>query len=166
VNARPRSHVEIGVKAASVTAVVFLSMSCASGPKAADPAQAAPYVGCYKLTLGPWLPNVDLGGDEDFVEMPGAIRLTDEIGREGRPRGRFLLRNVPGYGGGRISPSYWRLEGKNELVLIWTDGATAIMAELTGVKAGLRGRAEVHWDFPREVQRRDVTATPMPCPTP
>jgi hypothetical protein len=26
------------------------------------------------------------------------------------------------------------------------------------------GRAETHWDFARQAQRRDVTATPMPCP--
>ena len=153
------------MKAASVVAIALLSASCASSPPTADPKEAAPYVGCYKLTYGPWQPKVDLGGDDAFVEMPEAIRLSDEIGREGIRRGRFLLRNVPGSGGGRISPSYWRVEGKDDVVLVWTDGSTAIKAELTRRKSGLRGRAEIHWDFPREGQRRDVDATPMPCPT-
>jgi hypothetical protein len=132
----------------------------------ADPQKAAPFVGCYKLTLGPWVPKMDLEGDEDFVAMSDAIRLTDEIGSQGFQRGRFLLRNLPGRGGGRIPPSYWRLEGRNDVVLVWTDGYSSIKAELTRVKAGLRGRAETHWDFPRESQRRDIDATPMPCPTP
>ena len=144
---------------------VLLAVSCASDPRIADPEQAAPYVGCYKLTLGPWEPKVDLGGDEDFVAMPEAIRLSDEIGQQGFQRGRFLLRSLPaGSGGGRIPPSYWRLEGKDNVVLVWTDGFTSIKAELKRTKSGLRGRAEVNWDFPREIQRRDVTAEPIPCP--
>jgi hypothetical protein len=152
------------VKAASLAGIALLCASCASGPQAADPQRAAPFVGCYKLTLGPWVPKMDLGGDEDFVAMSEAIRLTDEIGREGFQRGRFILRSLPGGGGGRISPSYWRLEGRNDVVLVWTDGFASITAELTRVKSGLRGRAGTHWDFPREGQHRDVTATPMPCP--
>ena len=147
-------------------ALLLLAVSCASDPRIADPKQAAPFVGCYKLTLGPWEPKVDLGGDDPFIEMPQAIRLSDEIGQEGFQRGRFLLRNLPGTGGGRIPPSYWRIEGKGQIVLIWTDGFTSIKAELSRRKTGLRGRAEVNWDFPREIQRRDVDAEPMPCPTP
>ena len=153
------------VKAASVVVIAFLLTSCASGPPVAEPREAAPFVGCYKLTLGPWVPKVDLEGDEDFVAMSEAIRLTDEIGSQGFQRGHFLLRSVAGTAQGRIPPSYWRLEGKNDLVLVWTDGYSSIKAELTRVRDGLRGRAETHWDFPREAQTRNVTATPMPCPT-
>jgi hypothetical protein len=153
------------VKTAFVVLVALLSASCASSPPVADPQKAAPFVGCYKLTLGPWAPKMDLEGDEGFVAMPEAIRLTDEIGRQGFQRGHFLLRSLPGTGEGRIPPSYWRLEGKNDVVLVWTDGYSSIKAELTRGKAGLRGRAKTHWDFPREGQERDVTATPMPCPT-
>src|SRR5262245_48002529 len=154
------------MKAAFLFGIVLLSASCVTSPQAADPQKAAPFVGCYKLTLGPWEPKIDLGGDEAFIAMAETIRLSDEIGREGFQRGRFLLRNLPGSGGGRISPSYWRLEGKDDVVLVWTDGFTSIKAELTRRKSDLRGRAETHWDFPRDSQRRDVAATPMPCPTP
>ena len=154
------------MKAASAVVIVLLSASCATGPPVADPKEAAPFVGCYKLTLGPWVPKMDLEGDEGFVAMSDAIRLTDEIGTQGFQRGHFLLRSLPGTAVGRIPPSYWRLEGKNDVVLVWTDGYSSIKAELTRVKAGLRGRAETHWDFPREGQERQVTAERMPCPTP
>src|SRR5262245_35608154 len=156
-------HAERRRRSAAILAgVVLLAASCASNPTAADPQAAAPFVGCYKLTLGPWQPKLDLGGDEDFIAMPSSIRLSNEIG----PRGHFVLRDLPGSGGGRMPPSYWRLEGRNDVVLIWTDGTSSIKAELSRVRSDLRGSAETHWDFPREVQRRDVTATPMPCPTP
>jgi hypothetical protein len=154
------------VKTVSLAALAaLLASSCASGPPVADPQKAAPFVGCYKLTLGPWAPKMDLEGDEGFVAMSEAIRLTDEIGTQGFPRGHFLLRNVPGTAGGRIPPSYWRIEGKNDLVLVWTDGYSSIIAEMTRVKDGLRGRAQTHWDFPREGQERNVSAERMPCPT-
>ena len=159
-------YVAIGVKAAPLVAIALMSASCVTSPPVADPQKAAPFVGCYKLTYGPWLPKMDLEGDDDFVAMPDAIRLTDQIGTQGFQRGRFLLRNLPGSGGGRISPSYWRLEGRNDVVLVWTDGYSSIKAELTHVKSGLRGSAETHWDFPRDSQQRDVSAEPMPCPTP
>ena len=133
-------------------------------PTTPTPQDAAPYVGCYQLTLGPWEPKLDLGPDEAYVSMPSAIRLSDEIGRQGFERGRFLLRDLPGDRPGKGPPSYWRIEGKGQIVLVWTDGFTVVKAELSRRKSELRGRAETHWDFPREIQRRDVTATPMPCP--
>ena len=152
--------------AAGLLGVLLCAVPLRATPITPNPQAAAPYAGCYRLTLGPWEPDLDLGGEAIFVAMPSSIRLSDEIGREGFEKGRFLLRDLPGGRPGKGPPSYWRIEAKNEIVLVWTDGFTVVKAELSRGKNGLRGRAETHWDFPRPVQRRDVTATPMPCPQP
>ena len=146
--------------------VALLAASCASGPPVADPKAAAPFLGCYELTLGPWTPKVDLAGDEPFVAMPEAIRLTDAIGTQGFERGQFLFLDLYGGGPRKGRHTYWRIEGRSDIVLVWTDGFTSIKAELSRRKDGFRGQAQTHWDFPRESQERNVTATSMTCPTP
>src|SRR5262245_57113766 len=123
--------------------VLLLAASCATGPPVADPKAAAPFVGCYTLTLGPWEPKVDLAGDDPFIAMPAAIRLTDSIGRQGFERDQFLFGDLPG-GSGKGRHTYWRLEGRSDIVLVWTDGFTSITAELSRGRGGLRGRAETH----------------------
>ena len=120
-------------------------------------------VGCYQLALGPWEPKLELGREAVFVSMPDGIRLYANQGTDGFEKQGRILRALPGGNSGKGPPSFWRLKGENQVELIWTDGFTSVRAVLAREKSVLKGIAETHWDSPRQVQKRSVTATPVAC---
>ena len=123
-------------------------------------------VGCYQLSLGPWEPKLELGRDAIFVSMPDGIRLYADQGKDGFEKEGRILRALPGGNSGKGPPSFWRLKSENQVELIWTNGFTSVRAVLAREKSVLKGIAETHWDFPRQVQKRSVTATPVACAQP
>lgn len=127
---------------------------------------AAPFAGCYELTLGGWWPW-GFGEDTQFVTPPRSIRLLLERGTKGFEQSELLIRPLPlkaGSVSGRGGPSFWRTHARDRVDLIWTDGFTGVTLQLKGNGDNLRGWAHPHFDSPTLVPRiARVTARRIDC---
>jgi hypothetical protein len=78
----------------------------------------------------------------------------------------FLLRAIPtkGNSGGRGRPSYWQVDSKNQIYLMWNDGFTGVTLKLKKDGDGLRGWAHLHFDSPHVIPRTShVVARRIDC---
>ena len=127
----------------------------------------APFEGCYEVKLGRWWPW-GFGEENAYVTPPSRVRLLPERGTKGFEKYGFLIRALPrqkGEAPGRGGPSYWEVESKNRIDLIWTDGFTGVTLELQKHSDELSGWAHPHFDAPHLIPRTArVTASRIACP--
>lgn len=149
-----------------LTASSLAQQAGSTSPLVQVDALTATFAGCYELKLGRWWPW-SYGEDAEYVTLPRFVRLLAVRGTEGFEKEGFLIRRVPPHGQ-RVSsggePAYWLVKGNNRVDLVWTDGFTGVVLDLSKSKEGLRGWAHPHFDFPHFVPRiAHVTARRISC---
>src|SRR4030095_2570809 len=109
---------------------------------------APEHLGCFRLQLGPYSPEMYWGGDDIFIHPPDLLEFVDQASNEllARDGARIVrpLRPSPGQ-----SPTYgewWRLED-GRIRLVWGDGFSDVEILLTKRESGYSGTAETYWDF-------------------
>jgi hypothetical protein len=113
------------------------------------------YTGCYQLTMGRWWPW-SFGEDTQYVTPPSRVELTPDQGTKGFEKDHLLMRVAPTQksmvSGGR-GGSFWEMQPKNRIDLIWTDGFIRLTLKLERHGNDLRGWAHPHFDSPTLVPR-------------
>jgi hypothetical protein len=142
----------------TLTAVMLLLLLTVAVPtctgQSADPRgfpsdnEIQSYAGCYQLSIGRWWPW-SFGGDTPYVTPPNRVELTLNRGTEGWAKDQLLIRVTPAQkstvSGGR-GASFWEVQPKNGIDLIWTDGFTGVTLKLEKQGNDLRGWAHPHFD--------------------
>jgi hypothetical protein len=134
--------------------LVGLGSAAASQPPPTD----ARFTACYKLTLSPWTPDLNLGEDAVFVTPPTTIELTGTA-----ERGGFLVKPALGAAQSIHSTAYWRPLPKAQIRIVWTTGFSGLTMILKREDSSLVGTAETFWDFARRIQKAKVRADEVPC---
>src|SRR5215470_3609116 len=147
--------------------VVFvLARSCGTSTDSRTPAvplTPESVQGCYELSLAKWSP--DLGEDSVFATPPKRINLLGEKGSNYFESKGYLLRPAPGEQPSIHRSAYWRLEGTDKLILVWTTGFSGVEVDLHRQGDTLVGVAEPFWDFPRRGRKSKAVAQRIPCET-
>ncbi|MDO9105574.1 MAG: hypothetical protein Q7U57_11505 [Methylovulum sp.] len=147
-----------------VIAVFFMANEAFAANQKLVQNEAINYVGCYEITLGPWLPDINLGKDEEiFITPPKKIELQKIIGKSDFEKGKLSMRAVLGTRASIHQTSWWELKKKNKLYLVWSTGRSGLTMYLYPTESNLRGFAESFWDFNRGTQRSEVFARSIPC---
>ena len=149
--------------------LVVASVACthlfSSRPRRAN-VDAQPFAGCWELTASAFKPQIELHGDEQFIDLPTALQLLPTSGVDGWQQEGLALQVPSDARVGSLPTGYWFPTGKSRLFARLTNGFTSLAFSLT-LKAGeLRGTVQPTWDFPRHRQSAEVTARRRTCPAP
>jgi hypothetical protein len=144
-------------------AVIGMTMSCASGRQGVETAERS-VAGCYRIDVRNWRPLLDLRNDAIFLKPPAVVELVDEPTPSRLLRGGSVMRAAPGIEPTVHQHQAWFRSGAQGLRLIWTTGFSGVEAELEPVGEGrYEGRAHSRWDFERQRQTSEISATPVSC---
>jgi hypothetical protein len=120
---------------------------------------------CYKLFVGDWKPAVVPAADTLFHEPPEWFRLdTAWVEAEGHLVEPDLIRRLPSMTKRQVGR--WHTEGKERLLVHWSDGFTGVSLDLRGISGdSLVGRARVLTDALRSsrVPEAKAVARLEPC---
>ena len=120
---------------------------------------------CWDIQIGPWQPNRELGGDSLEVAPPSRVRL--DTTRADELEGAGYALSVPS---GAIPSKHrfasWRPMGRDHITLSWSTGFSGLTMDLRVTPRHLQGQAETFWDFPRPIQRAEVSADEVGCEAP
>lgn len=124
---------------------------------------------CYQLHRGPWRPDLGLAGDTVFSRPPEIVRFSTRKHRQPYDPKDPVPMHVWPANGSRMSvhgPGGWTSSADGGTIEVaWSTGFSGVTMKLdvVGDGAELRGTARPFWDFPRESQTADVTATRVAC---
>jgi hypothetical protein len=162
----------VGHLAAPLILLAVISLKCsaqASNPSSAPQAQienrTASFAGCYELVLGRWWPWA-FGEDTVYVTPPSRIELLPEPGTNGFEKYGLIIRAIPRpkqVSTGRPVSSYWQIESKTRIDLVWTNGLSGVTLKLKKHGTELRGWAHPYFDFPTPPRVQHVTAKRIAC---
>lgn len=120
-------------------------------------------VGCWDLTIGPYLPAVELGADAQIVAPPTGLQFHAEPGGAWEAQG-FELSVPTDATSGPLRTGFWQPVSRSQVTASLADPFTALMFSLTVDSGRLEGHVEPRWDFGRQKQRAVVTGTKRACP--
>ena len=146
--------------------LLTLARSCGTSTGSQNPAvplTPESVQGCYELSIAKWSP--DLGEDSVFATPPKRIILLGEKGSNHFESNGYLLRPAPGEEPSIHRSAYWRLEGTDKLILVWTTGFSGVEVKLHRQGDALVGKAEPFWDFPRRGRKSKAVAQRIECET-
>jgi hypothetical protein len=150
--------------AATIFVILAVSPSETVSQESSSPqtlmSAAVPFAGCYELQLGRWWPW-SMGDDTKFVTPPQHIELRLQRGTELFERNGLLIRAIPPSASRRSS--FWLLQGRDGVDLIWTSGFSGVSLRLKKHEKELRGWAHAFFDSPRPPHLAHVRARPIPC---
>ena len=138
-----------------------LALACASNRQSPNDTSVA---GCYRIEVRDWRPVLDLRNDVIFLRPPAVVELVEQPTPSRLLRGGFLMRPAPGIAPTVHRHQAWFRSGAQGLRLMWTTGFSGVEAELEPIGQGrYQGTARSRWDFERQRQTSEITATPVSC---
>lgn len=120
-------------------------------------------VGCWDLTIGPYLPAVGLGADAQLIVPPTGLQFHAEPGGAWEAHG-FELSVPADSTSGPLRTGFWQLVSRTRVNASLATPFTALMFSLTVETGRLEGHVEPRWDFGRQKQRAVITGTKRACP--
>jgi len=121
---------------------------------------------CFDVRMTAWSPPVSAtqgpGGDSVFITPPSSIALTNILLGVFENRKSYKVVPARGLKAAKYTFGHWSPEG-DKIKLTWGGGYSGMDATLTRTKSGLEGSAKTYWDFPRTVQKSQVTAKEVRC---
>lgn len=132
-------------------------------------AQSAPYVGCYRIAVGPWT-RVDGTEASSGPGLPASVRLSEEalVARPGQAAW-FVMRSAPGVPEAEFENASWHVRVSDTVEVRWETTpfggvrATLVRANEDGVVV-LRGTA-TYWsdDMSTPTLRSPIALTADYC---
>ncbi len=111
------------------------------------------FLGCYELTVTSLKPEIKLGADTWFTaEHPKIILDSNHI-----------VRPISGIPTNLSSHSYWKLQGKDSIIIVLSNGFSGLQMGLRPSGDILKGQSVTFWDFPAEIQQSEVVAQKTSC---
>jgi hypothetical protein len=160
-----RTHIQILVLLFVGFMVLTITGSSRASQLQSDPKS---WVGCYAVTLGTWVPPMDLGRERQFIApTTGLHLLAKRLSKRGAPfPTTHLVEPIVDPKQSVYEGNYWQILDDGRVRITWTNGFSSLTMNLLPEGQNLRGTALTFWDNGSREFTAEVVLTRIECGTP